>query len=157
MLSAALMPKHVEAFFDELGIADLLEDPRFSTREARIKNKDVVRAAMLEAFESDTAENWEKRLAPRGVPISKVNSVAETSALEQLQHRNILTDVPAAMGMEKGYRLVGAPFVNSEDGPEPTSSAPTLGQHSREILAELGIDNTTFDQLLADGVIHVTS
>ena len=156
MLSAALMPKHVEAFFDELGIADLLEDPRFSSREARIKNKDVVRAAMLKAFESDTAENWEKRLAPRGVPISKVNSVAETSALEQLQHRNILTDVPAAAGMERGYRLVGAPFVNSEDGPEPARSAPTLGQHSREILADLGIDNTAFEKLLADGVIHET-
>ena len=157
MLSAALMPKHVEAFFDELGIADLLEDPRFSTREARIKNKDVVRAAMLKAFESDTAENWEKRLAPRGVPISKVNSVAETSALEQLQHRNILTDVPAAAGMQRGYRLVGAPFVNSEDGPEPVRSAPTLGQHSREILADLGFDNTAFEILLADCVILESS
>jgi crotonobetainyl-CoA:carnitine CoA-transferase CaiB-like acyl-CoA transferase len=82
--------------------------------------------------------------------------VAETSALEQLQHRNILTDVPAAAGMERGYRLVGAPFVNSEDGPEPVRSAPTLGQHSREILADLGIDNTAFEKLLADGVIHET-
>ena len=156
MLSAALMPKHVEAFFDELGIGDLLEDPRFATREARIKNKDLVRESMLNAFKNDTAENWEKRLAPRGVPISKVNSVAETSALEQLEHRNILTEVPAAPGMEQGYKLVGAPFLNSEDGPESMCSAPTLGQHSREILLGLGVDNATIETLLVVGVISET-
>ena len=46
--------------------------------------------------------------------------------------------------------------MNSEDGPEPVRAAPTLGQHSREILADLGIDNMAFEKLLAEGVIHET-
>ena len=156
MLSAAIMPNHVEEFFDELGIADLLKDPRFSTREARIENKEIVREAMSKALKTDSAVNWETRLAPRGVPIAKINTVAETTQLEQLKHRNVLTEVPAALGMEEGYRLVGAPYVNSEDGPEPMRSPPALGEHSREILMDLGIDNGTIETLLSDGVIAET-
>lgn len=153
ILTAAIMPKHVEAFFDELGRREMLNDPKFATPEARIENKEIVRDAMIEALKSDTAENWEKRLAPRGVPVAKINSVKETARLEQLQYRNILTAVPAAKGMANGYKLPGAPFTNSEDGPEVMRPAPVLGQHTVEILEEIGIDKSTISTLAAEGVI----
>ena len=153
ILTAAIMPNHVEAFFDEIGLKEMLNDPKFATREARIENKEIVRDAMIEALKSDTAENWEKRLAPRGVPVAKINSVKETARLEQLQYRNILTAVPAAKGMANGYRLPGAPFTNSEDGPEVMRPAPVLGQHTLEILEEIGIDKSVINTLAAEGVI----
>lgn len=153
ILTAAIMPNHVEAFFDELGLREMLNDPKFATPEARIENKEIVRDAMIEALKSDTAENWEKRLAPRGVPVAKINSVKETARLEQLQYRNILTAVPAAKGMANGYKLPGAPFTNSEDGPEVMRPAPVLGQHTVEILEEIGIDKSAISTLAAEGVI----
>ena len=153
ILTAAIMPNHVEAFFDELGLREMLNDPKFATPEARIENKEIVRDAMIEALKSDTAENWEKRLAPRGVPVAKINSVKETARLEQLQYRNILTAVPAAKGMANGYKLPGAPFTNSEDGPEVMRPAPVLGQHTVEILEEIGIDKSTISTLAAEGII----
>ena len=153
ILTAAIMPNHVEAFFDELGLREMLNDPKFATPEARIENKEMVRDAMIEALKSDTAENWEKRLAPRGVPVAKINSVKETARLEQLQYRNILTAVPAAKGMANGYKLPGAPFTNSEDGPEVMRPAPVLGQHTVEILEEIGIDKSAISTLAAEGVI----
>ena len=153
ILTAAIMPKHVEAFFDELGLREMVNDPKFATPEARIENKEIVRDAMIEALKSDTAENWEKRLAPRGVPVAKINSVKETARLEQLQYRNILTAVPAAKGMANGYKLPGAPFTNSEDGPEVIRPAPVLGQHTVEILEEIGIDKSVIITLAAEGVI----
>jgi len=153
ILTAAIMPNHVEAFFDELGLREMLNDPKFATPEARIENKEMVRDAMIEALKSDTAENWEKRLAPRGVPVAKINSVKETARLEQLQYRNILTAVPAAKGMANGYKLPGAPFTNSEDGPEVMRPAPVLGQHTVEILEEIGIDKSVISTLAAEGVI----
>ena len=153
ILTAAIMPNHVEAFFDELGLREMLNDPKFATPEARIENKGIVRDAMIEALKSDTAENWEKRLAPRGVPVAKINSVKETARLEQLQYRNILTAVPAAKGMANGYKLPGAPFTNSEDGPEVMRPAPVLGQHTVEILEEIGIDKSAISTLAAEGVI----
>ena len=153
ILTAAIMPNHVEAFFDELGLREMLNDPKFATREARMENKEIVRDAMIEALKSDTAENWEKRLAPRGVPVAKINSVKETARLEQLQYRNILTAVPAAKGMANGYKLPGAPFTNSEDGPEVMRPAPVLGQHTVEILEEIGIEKSIISTLAAEGVI----
>tara|TARA_B100000989_G_scaffold253483_1_gene201930 strand:+ start:207 stop:1424 length:1218 start_codon:yes stop_codon:yes gene_type:complete len=153
ILTAAIMPKHVEAFFDELGLREMLNDPKFATPEARMENKEIVRDAMIEALKSDTAENWEKRLAPRGVPVAKINSVKETAKLDQLQYRNILTAVPAAKGMANGYRLPGAPFTNSEDGPEVMRPAPVLGQHTVEILEEIGIEKSIISTLAAEGVI----
>ncbi|MBH68544.1 MAG: CoA transferase [Rhodospirillaceae bacterium] len=153
ILTAAIMPNHVEAFFEELGISHMLQDPKFATREARIENKEIVREAMIQALQSDTAENWEKRLAPRGVPVAKINSVEEASKLEQLKYRNVLTDVPAAAGMEEGYKLVGAPYRNSEDGPEVLRAPPVLGQHSREILKGLGLDDMAVEELLEDGIV----
>ena len=153
ILTAAIMPNHVEAFFDELGLREMLNDPKFATPEARMENKEIVRDAMIEALKSDTAENWEKRLAPRGVPVAKINSVKETAELEQLQYRNILTAVPAAKGMANGYKLPGAPFTNSEDGPEVMCPAPVLGQHTVEILEEIGIEKSIISTLAAEGVI----
>ena len=153
ILTAAIMPNHVEAFFDELGLREMLNDPKFATPEARMENKEIVRDAMIEALKSDTAENWEKRLAPRGVPVAKINSVKETARLEQLQYRNILTAVPAAKGMANGYKLPGAPFTNSEDGPEVMRPAPALGQHTVEILEEIGINKSAISTLAAEGVI----
>ena len=153
ILTAAIMPNHVEAFFDELGLREMLNDPKFATPEARMENKEIVRDAMIEALKSDTAENWEKRLAPRGVPVAKINSVKETAKLEQLQYRNILTAVPAAKGMANGYKLPGAPFTNSEDGPEVMRPAPVLGQHTVEILEEIGIEKSIISTLAAEGVI----
>ena len=153
ILTAAIMPNHVEAFFDELGLGEMLNDPKFSTREARIENKEIVREAMIEALRADTAENWEKRLAPRGVPVAKINSVAEAAKIEQLQYRNVLTDVPAAAGMSEGYKLVGAPFTNSEDGPEVMRAPPVLGQHTQEILEGIGLDQITIDELSDEGIV----
>ena len=153
MLSAAIMPNHVEALFDELGIGYLLDDPRFSTRESQIENKKEVREAIIEALKNDSASNWEKRLAVRGVPIAKIKSVAETAQTEQLTHRNVLTDVPRAAGLDEDLRLVGAPYTNSVDGPEAMSAPPRLGQHSREILRDLGIDDNAIDNLVAEGIV----
>ena len=70
-----------------------------------------------------------------------------------MQYRNILTAVPPAKGMENGYRLPGAPFTNSEDGPEVMRPAPVLGQHTLEILEEIGIDKSAISTLAAEGVI----
>jgi crotonobetainyl-CoA:carnitine CoA-transferase CaiB-like acyl-CoA transferase len=115
-----------------------------------------VRAAMIEALSKDHAQSWEDRLAARGVPIAKINSIAEAAEIPQLAHRGILTPVPRAEGIDEDLRLVGAPYINNIDGPEALRPPPTLGQHSREVLASVGISDTDADALIAEGVIGVS-
>ena len=153
MLSAAIMPKHVEAFFDEAGIGQLLEDPRFSTREAMIENKAAVREVLNNALRADTAENWEARFAARGIPIAKINAIREVMDLPQMKHRGVLTKSPRPIGIDEDFRLVGAPYVTSTDGPAPDRAPPLLGQHSREVLAEAGISREVVEALIADGAV----
>jgi crotonobetainyl-CoA:carnitine CoA-transferase CaiB-like acyl-CoA transferase len=155
MLSAAIMPNHVTGFFEVLSLSHLLEDPKFSTREAMVENKAEVQAVMIEALKADSAENWEKKLVAKGVPIAKINTMAEVMGLEQLTHRNIFTDMPRAEGIEEDFRMVGAPYVTDTDGPEVMSAPPRLGQQSREVLEGLGISSEAADALIADGVVAV--
>lgn len=153
MLSAAIMPNHVKGFFEVLGIDDMLDDPKFSTREALIENKEEVRARMIEALKADTAANWEEKLVANGVPIAKINTMAEVLELEQLTHRNIITPIARPEGIDEDFALIGAPYVTDTDGPGTDLPPPRLGQHSREVLADLGITGDAAEALIADGVV----
>jgi crotonobetainyl-CoA:carnitine CoA-transferase CaiB-like acyl-CoA transferase len=153
MLSAAIMPNHVKGFFEVLGIDDMLDDPKFSTREALIENKEEVRARMIEALKADTAANWEEKLVANGVPIAKINTMAEVLELEQLTYRNIITPIARPEGIDEDFALIGAPYVTDADGPGTDLPPPRLGQHSREVLADLGITGDAAEALIADGVV----
>lgn len=153
MLSAAIMPNHVKALFEVIGLAELLDDPKYAGREALIANKEEVQARIIEALKADTAENWETKLVARGVPIAKINSMAEVLELEQLKHRNVITPIPRPEGIDEDLRMIGAPFVNDVDGPEANRPPPRLGQHSRELLADLGITAEEVEAMIADGVV----
>ena len=153
ILSAALMPKHVSAFLDELGLGHLADDPRFASRDALIENSQELQDHIVVALAQDTAANWEKRLSARGVPVAKINAMHEVAAMEQLSYRNIFMPVPQPQGVDEELRLLGAPYTTSADGPEARLPAPRLGQHSRDVLAELGISDDDAVTLLADGVI----
>ncbi|NQW08857.1 MAG: CoA transferase [Alphaproteobacteria bacterium] len=139
VLMSATMPGHVQAVFEELGIAALLDDPRFADSKARIANKEAVNAALSEAFTKDTAGNWAKRLGARGVPISRVNTIAEAVDEPQLAHRGTLVEVPPPQGFTEPVRLVGSPYRAAADGPRIDRPPPGLGQHSKAILAELDL------------------
>ena len=153
LASAALMPNHIRGMFEELGIDDLLDDPRCATPQARRENRTLVRSAVIEALAKDSAENWEQRLARRGVPVARINSLTDLCGMAQLAHRNILTRMDSPPGVDGPLTLVGAPYVASVDGPRASRPPPVLGQHSREILGELGLDDDRIDSLVAEGVV----
>lgn len=153
VLMSATMQHHAEAIFDEAGIGPLLNDPRFADTAARRANAAAVRDAIVAAFAADTAANWAKRLGRRGVPIAKVNSIAEAVAEPQLAHRGILVEVPAPRGFDAPLRLTGAPFTADADGPAAACAPPVLGQDSVAVLRGLGLGDADVDALRRDGVV----
>lgn len=153
VLMSATMQHHVEAIFDEAGIAGLLADPRFADTVARRANTGLVRATLVEAFATDSAAGWAARLGRRGVPIAKVNTMAEAVADPQLAHRGILLDVPPPQGFDAPMRLIGAPFVADADGPAAACPPPLLGQDGDAVLRELGLAEAEIAALREAGVV----
>ncbi|MDF1791767.1 MAG: CoA transferase [Thalassobaculaceae bacterium] len=139
VLMAATMQTHVRAVFEEMGLAHLLEDPRFIDSKARIANRDLVDSTLRAAFPTDTAASWAKRLGARGVPISRVNSIPDAVKEPQLAHRGTLAEVPAPPGFDHPVRLPMAPYRSAADGPRIDRPPPGLGEHTEEVLREYGI------------------
>ena len=137
----------------ELGLGAYADDPRFTTREARLANSAAYRELVIPAFAQDTAANWEKRLAGIGVPAGKVLAVSEVPESAQVRHREQIQSVPTPMGLEGAFSAINLGFKVDRDGPRITRQPPGLGEHSNEVLTELGYSEDAIASLRNEGVI----
>jgi len=153
VLSSAVQPAQVEALCDELGIGALMADERFATAQARMANAEAFTERLTEAFATDSASNWERRLSARSVPISKVNTIADAAAEARADPRSVILPAGRPHGHENDVELIGTPFTSPVDPPTALRPPPALGQHSREILAELGLDADRITTLVEQGVV----
>ena len=99
----------------------------------------------------ETAEAWIARLRAAGVPCGRVSTVAEALADPQALARTMVETIDhPAVGP---FRALGFPFTMA-GSPDPAAAAATdLGQHTEEILRELGLDAAEIARLRADGAI----
>lgn len=153
VLLAVLLDNQVAALFDVLGKPDLIEDPRFATHQDRLDHYDDLRATLEALFQGDTAANWVPKLAAAGAPASELLTVPQAVEQPQLQHRNVIMDLPPPAGMDQAIRTVGSGFQSPSDTPGTDVPPPGIGEHTDEILAELGYDSETIASLRADEVV----
>ena len=137
----------------ELGLAQLADDPRFQLREHRAQNSKAYRALIAPAFQNDTASNWERRLAAIGVPACKNLSVAEVAVDPQIQHRQTIQRMPAPRGMHGELSVVNLGFKVDTGGPDIVGPPPAHGEHTHEVLAELGYDDGKISALRDSGAV----
>lgn len=137
-----------------LGRADLLADARFATERAAHENRIALRGIFAEHFRTDTAAHWLELLRGSGIPCGELKDLDQAVDSAQLAHRGTLAelgDVPGAPGGK--LRFLGAGFTVDGQPATPTRPPPTLGAHSREILAELGYDDAAIAALQASGAL----
>jgi len=129
---------------------DLANDERLNTNAGRVSNRVELIKTLSETFRSRTADEWLERLAARGVPAGKVRGVREAfAAAEEGGDPAIVTVQHPTIG---DLPLVRSPIrLHPGTGSEP-KPPPLLGQHTTEILGELGIDP---EPLVAAGVAAV--
>jgi crotonobetainyl-CoA:carnitine CoA-transferase CaiB-like acyl-CoA transferase len=140
-----------QSLADELGVPELGNDPRYGSNEARVTNRASLRAALQEALLSRPAAEWEKRLGSRSIPCSAVRTVADLAADPQLEALGLLTPFPHPRIHD--LRLVDMPVSVGNRRGAHRNPPPELGEHTHEILAELGIDDARIRELRARGVI----
>ena len=130
-----------------MGHPEWSADERFTTNRGRVVNGDAMRAALTARFAELTRAEVTARLESAGVPCAPINSIPQVFEEPQLQHRNMLRQLPHATGTVPS---VVSPLNFSETPLRFDRGPPTLGQHTAEVLAELGLDHAV---LSAKGVV----
>jgi crotonobetainyl-CoA:carnitine CoA-transferase CaiB-like acyl-CoA transferase len=119
-----------------LGITELEKDPRFNSIEARAENTKELVAIMDKKFAARPRDEWLQTLRKEGCICTPIQSPIEVSNDEQAVANNyfIYVDHP----VWGRIKMVGFPWDFSETPAEWQREAPEFGQHSEEILLELG-------------------
>jgi len=134
-----------------LEIGELVKDPRFATNDARVRHRDQLRPIIAELFATADSVHWLDMLREAGVPCAPVNDVL--AAFDQPQARaremRVSVDHPALGPIEQ----IGIPFKLSATPASIRSAPPLLGEHSDEILAELGYDEAAIVHMRDVGAI----
>ena len=136
-----------------LGRPELADDPRFAAGQGRVDQSDEVKAIIGEIFMTDTTAHWVKRLGDAGVPVAPVHDIPQLVNFPQMAHRGVLMTLPAPPGMEGEITVTGSAFHASNGEPEGKTAAPLLGQHTDEVLAELGYDGNAIQAFRDNSVI----
>ena len=115
--------------------ASLADDPRFVTNELRLQNRQVLEPLIEARLASETRAEVERRLVEADVPFGTVNRVEDVLVHPQLAARSRWFEIDSPAGP---LRALHHP-MNIAGLDRPTSRVPSLGEHTSEVLAELGL------------------
>lgn len=133
------------------GLEDLLSDDRFRTNPSRVVNGIALRERLVPVIALRTRRDWLDALTGAGVPCGDVRSVAETLSDPQVEARRMIEAVEhATLGTLK---VLGVPIKLSDTPGTVRTAPPTLGQHTEQVLAELGMRDADIASLREKRVI----
>jgi formyl-CoA transferase len=107
-------------------------DPRFATNSARVANRDEIVGMVAEAIRTQPADYWFDRLEAAGIPAGPINRISEAIADVQAQHRHMVRTIA-------GVPMVGSPVRIDGERSDSDLPPPALGEHTDEILKQLGL------------------
>ena len=135
---------------------EVLKDPRmdearFADGELRLQNRDDLNAIIDENMLRQTTETWIAQLNEASVPCGEINSIDQVFASPQVDHLQLVQKMNSLTHGET--QVVGQPISMSNAESEIRRPTPGLGQHTDEVLAELGLGSTEIEELRQQGAI----
>jgi crotonobetainyl-CoA:carnitine CoA-transferase CaiB-like acyl-CoA transferase len=134
-----------------IGRPELATDPRFAEREERKRNRLALKSAIEEALAEDDAMSWTRKFNAAGVQAGPVLSVPDALAHPHLVERGFVRTFDDAPGVDGALKVVRSGFRLASGDPAPHSPPPTLGEHSQDILHDLGYGAERIDALAVAG------
>lgn len=118
---------------------DLMEDPRFANNVERMKNREELVRTLEETLSQRTADEWIAALLDAGVPAAPIFTYAEALVSEQAQARNMVLEIEHPV--EGTIKQLGFPVKLHGTPQQLRYPPPLLGQHTDEVMKELGLNN----------------
>lgn len=128
-----------------------ITDPRMIDVSTRVANRDEVIALLTDVLVTKPADHWSELLGARGIPCTRVNRLDQVLADPQVVENGMIEEIDVE-GI--GPVRLAAPAVHFSDAAGRTPTPPPwLGEHTREVLAELGYGEEELDRLTGVGVV----
>jgi crotonobetainyl-CoA:carnitine CoA-transferase CaiB-like acyl-CoA transferase len=138
------------AKFCELAGCELAGDPRFQKNADRVRNREQLIPLLEGILRHKTVAQWVRLLQPIGVPVGPINDIQQVFADPQVQSRGMRIDLPHPLA--GSVPLVANPIKFSATPLQYERAPPTLGQHTWEVLEQLGVDEAQRQALGAKGI-----
>ncbi|MGH7392860.1 MAG: CaiB/BaiF CoA transferase family protein [Candidatus Rokuibacteriota bacterium] len=132
-------------------IPQLADDPRFGSWLLRLDNREELLPILEAKFRGKPRDEWLAVLAAHDIPAGRVQPLAEFLSDPAVRHHDMMREYDHA---EAGrLRVMGQPLVFEETPTQDPGPPPTLGEHTDEILGELGYDQAAIADLRARNVV----
>jgi crotonobetainyl-CoA:carnitine CoA-transferase CaiB-like acyl-CoA transferase len=142
---AVLSPEHWRAFCESVvERPELLDDSRYDTMEGRVAHRGELEPLLDGIFAEREPEHWVARLEQAAIPCGLVREFHEVMEHPQLAHNGLVTQIGSPVGT---IPTIGSPIALHGDRPE-LGPVPALGEHTREVLAGIGLGEAEIDVLV---------
>ncbi len=143
----------LESFLIKVGRRDLVEDPKFSTYQARVKNAQELYDEVVKVYASKTCEEWLEFAKENDFPLIRMNHFSDLSEDEQAWANGFLENVDFASG--KTRVMPRSPIEMDSVGELKTIPAGRIGSDTEEILNQLGYTDEQIKEMSYSGAVKV--
>ena len=134
-----------------LGAEKVLSEEKFSDPNRRLENLSELEELLTDFFGREKTEVWIEKLEAAGIPAGPVLNIEEMSLDPQTIARRMVREVG---NHGETYKVIGHPVKYSDYDTQIELSAPKLGEHTREIMAEIGYNEKKINLLLEKGSVY---